>query len=69
MKEKGTCEISAREWGQRMDDYDLDAQQALLSILKDKGAPVTGIAIFKADFDNYIWYKFDDGLKYGWKKK
>lgn len=67
-----TCTISDMEWGERMNRWDLDPQQALLSLLKEKGAPIKGHVILKADMENYIWYREDDcieGSKFGWKKK
>ncbi|MDY6957855.1 MAG: hypothetical protein SVK08_01725 [Halobacteriota archaeon] len=65
-----TCIVTTREWRQRIDDYN-DAAQALLSLLKEKGAPIEGTVQFKADMKNYTWYYYEQnfGFKFGWEEK
>lgn len=51
----------------------LEATQAILQILKDKGAPIKGIFLLEPDEENYNWERIDNpvalNVKIRWTKK
>ena len=53
MLESGRCEIDDMQWMERASV--MGADQALLSILKDHGAPVSGLVYLEPDTKNYVW--------------
>jgi hypothetical protein len=52
----GQCEIHELEY--LMDGYSNSGEQLVLSILKEKGAPVNGCLILEPDLINYEWTRY-----------
>jgi hypothetical protein len=69
-KPKNSVEITIAEV---LASVETDDEQAVLQILKDKGAPINGTFLLEADNKNYNWTREENPLKnvltFTWTKK